>query len=352
MQPRNDIEKMKEFSVFSGNCVAKLDQNESPLALSEKVCKEFSVLGATLPYNRYVTMADVTSLKEELAQYIGVSEEMIAIGAGADSFIHTLVEMWAVGRGKVLTLYPSYPAYSIFSTVNGVEVVQSHLNKNDFSLNKDDFTAKIGTVSLAFITYPNNPTGNLFDKEFLLKAIEDNPDVMFVIDEAYAEFAHDSFVSYIEKFTNITVIRTFSKYFSVPSLRLGYCIARPEQRILIERCQFVPYNISLFSLKAGSVLLAEKAYFQQQKEYIEHERTRILEAVRSTTACTVFESTTNFIFMHNPNTFIAEKLAEKGVFVRNFSTMKDLSGFFRVTIGSHEENSAFITALEDACRYD
>lgn len=352
MQPRNDIEKIKEFSVFSGMCSAKLDQNESPFFLPDSLQKKLATIAMTSAFNRYVTMSDVNILKKELSAYVGVSEDMIAIGAGADSFIHTMIEMWAIGRGKVLILYPSYPAYSIFSTVNGVEVIQSALQIEDFSVQKDDFLSKISSASLAFITYPNNPTGNLFDKEFLLQVIEENPDVMFVIDEAYAEYAHDSFVHDVDKHTNITVIRTFSKYFGVPGLRLGYCIARTEQRILIERCQFVPYNVSLFSLKVGSVLLEESAYFQQQKDSIEKERSRLYDALRKIGKCHVYESTTNFLFLQCSDPVLAEKLAGKGVFVRNFSNMHNLKGFIRVTVGSREENSAFITALEDACRYD
>ncbi len=352
MRVRSDIEKMKEFGVYSGVCHAKLDQNESPYPLPDKIQRQLSELGGSLPYNRYVTMADVTQLKHEISAYLDVSEDMIAIGAGADSFIHTLIEMWAIGRGKVLVLSPSYPAYSIFSTVNGVEVISSELSPENFSIQKDDFLHKLSAVSLAFITYPNNPTGNLFDKELLLSAIDNNPDVMFVIDEAYGEYANDSFIPYIEKYTNITVIRTFSKYFSVPGIRLGYCVARPEHRILIERCQFVPYNVSLFSLKVGSVLLTEKSEFAQQKACIESERFRVSTKLSSISSIRVVPSLTNFLFIHHHDITLSEKLATHGIFVRNFGSMPGLSGYFRVTIGSKEENSAFLMALEDSCRYD
>ncbi len=348
MEYRSDISSMKEFSVYTGECYAKLDQNESPFSLPDPIVTQMAHVAMTMQSNRYVPVKEFERLKKRIASYCGVSEEMIAVGAGADSFIHTLIELWTVGKGDVVTLTPSYPAYGIFSTVNGARLVTSPLTHDTFDVDEKDVREKLSSASLMFITYPNNPTGNYYKRSVIESLVRDYPAVMFVIDEAYYEYGDDTFASEVASYENLTVIRTFSKYFSVPSLRLGYCIAQPKHRQLIERCQFMPYNVSLFSLLAGHVLLDNETYFHEKLLFVRSERERISAKLKDLPNVRVYPSKTNFIFIHS-NDSHADELAQQGIFTRNFGFIPYLAGFFRVTIGNESENDAFLKAMEVTC---
>lgn len=344
---RKELDELGSFSVYRGKCKAKMDQNESPYKIPEDLKEKIFQRIKNKSLNRYTKPEDFKKLKNKLAKYNNIDINKIAIGAGADTLIHTIVEAFSINQGKSLMFYPSYPIYNLFSKINGVDCLKSKLNKKDFSINKNDFENKVKKSKTIFITYPNNPTGNLYNKEYLLKIIDKYPKKLFVIDEAYFEFSEESFKDYLSKYKNIIILRTFSKFFSIPSLRLGYMMANSDVVKIIEKCQFMPYNVSIFSLCSGIVFLENVDYFKNNKDKILTEKKRVIEEVNKLKSFKLYESDTNFVFIKEKNNEkIADYLSENKIFVRDFSEKKGLNGFFRITIGDKKENNRLIKYLK------
>ena len=338
---RKELENLKDFSIFTGRCVAKLDQNENPYPIPEYILSEMVDSVKNSSYNRYTGISEIEKLKSDLALYTGKESKNIAIGAGADSFIHSIIEIFAINKGKIAVLTPTYPIYKLFATINGVETIEMPLRYSDFSIDETIFFNSLKGVAVCFITYPNNPTGNLFDRNLIEKAIKTFSNVLFVIDEAYYEFSGDTFVDLMDLYDNIVVIRTFSKFFAVPSLRIGYVIAKPEYISLFERCQFVPYNVSLFSVSTARILLKYVDEFERVKDIILKEKDKIYDFMKDINNINVFPSVANFLFFKSKDNLV-ERLYEAGIFVRDFGKLDGKNSYFRATIGKTEENRHFM----------
>ncbi|TYB31194.1 MAG: histidinol-phosphate aminotransferase family protein [Candidatus Mcinerneyibacterium aminivorans] len=344
---RKELDELKDFSVYRGNYIAKMDQNESPFNLFNELKDEIFDKIRKRDLNRYTKLEDIKKLKTRIADYNSINSKNVAVGAGADSFIHSIIEIFSINQGKVLTTYPTYPIYKLFSKINGVNTVTTNLEIDDFSLNKDDFSEKIKNSKVIFLTYPNNPTGNLYSRDFILENIEKYSNKLFAIDEAYFEFAEDSFAEYIHDYENLVIIRTFSKFFSIPSLRLGYIIANEKFVNLFEKCQFAPYNVSLFSIITGMELIKNYDYFKKNRDKIVSERNRLFKEISKLNSLKPYPSKTNFIFIKERNEKnIADYLYKNKIFVRDFSSMKNLEGFFRITVSSKKENNYLIEKLK------
>ncbi len=345
---RKELDKLKDFTVYRGDYIAKMDQNESPYSIPDKIQEDIFEEVRRRDLNRYTTLKEINSLKTEIANYNDISYDNIAVGAGADSFIHSIIEVFGINQGKILTTYPTYPIYNLFSKINGVKTTITNLKIEDFSLNKKEFEEKISDSKVIFLTYPNNPTGNLYDKEFILNKIEKYDDKIFAIDEAYYEFSEDSFIDYINENKNLIILRTFSKFFSIPSLRLGYVIADKEFVKMFEKCQFCPYNVSLFSVIAGKKLLNNYDCFKNNRDKIVNQRNYLYENIKKIDDFKPYPSKTNFIFIKEKNEkHVADYLYKNKIFVRDFSSMKNLKGFFRITVSTKKENNYLLEKLRN-----
>jgi histidinol-phosphate aminotransferase len=198
---------------------------------------------------------------------------------------------------------------------------------------------------LTFVCSPNNPTGRVEPTERIVSVLERAPGLV-VVDEAYGQFAPNSALELREGHDNLVVVRTFSKTWSLASLRLGYAIARPE---VVEALFAVtlPYHLDSLKQLAGRLALAYRDDMVERVERLKAERARLMAALLSM-ALEVCPSDANFI-LFRPRARDAKEvwsdLLAASVLVRDISTVPHLEGFLRVTIGSPEENDAFLAAL-------
>ncbi|GAI08812.1 unnamed protein product, partial [marine sediment metagenome] len=141
--------------------------------------------------------------------------------------------------------------YKLYSLINGCDFIEISLDQNNFSLNEDKVLeeAKRADSSIVFIAYPNTPTGNYFAEDKILKIIEESG-CLVIIDEAYYEFGGKTFVPLISRYNNLAILRTFSKAYSLASLRVGYLLSNPE---IINEVRKVksPFNVNTFSQLAA-----------------------------------------------------------------------------------------------------
>ncbi len=296
--------------------------------------------------NRYPD-PESKKLRAALAAYAGVKTENIFAGAGSDEIIDLLIRIFAAPREEIIVLEPTYGMYQVVAQINDVRVKPCLLTEN-FQLDLGKIQQCISPkTKMLFCASPNSPTGNLLNPNDLEKLCAIFPGIA-VIDEAYVEFSSQpSFAENICGFENLVILRTLSKAWGLAGIRVGYCIANP---LIIEYLMKIkpPYNVNSISASLAEKTLNNKEKLAEFRQRIIQERTRLSYKLKKLGA-TVFLSETNFLLVKIPSaSSVVKKLAENfGIIVRDFSSKPLLKDCFRVTVGTPEENQAFIQALSN-----
>lgn len=325
----------------------KLNQNESPFDVPLEIKQRIFERLQQTPFNRY-NDGDSSKIRELLSEKFEVPKNRILVGAGIDELLYYLV-LTVVNKGeKVVRFSPSFAMYSICTTVCGGTDVDIALDPN-FSLT-EEFYKESKDAALTFICSPNNPTGNSFSIAELEQIVKNSKGIV-CIDEAYADFADENALSLL-RYPNVVIMRTFSKAFSAAGVRFGVAIADPT---LIENMNKIrlPWNIGFFQQIAAEELLLESPIFAKNVQYIKKERERVFAALQvMKNVIKVYPSQSNFILFRVPySKKTYEALLKKSVQVRLFSSSL-LQNCLRVSIGTKEENDAFLNALKKVFEVD
>lgn len=334
----------------------KLDANESPFALGEalrgKLAEEFARALAAVELHRYPDPS-AQELRERLARDLGVAADQLLIANGSDEAIQML-HMAVAGPGAAMAIpVPTFVMYAIAARVLGTRVVEAPLGKA-FALDADRFAEilRAERPRLVFLARPNNPTGNLFDAagvEAILRACaEPDCQALVVVDEAYVDYAGQSFLPRLGEFPNLVILRTLSKI-GLAGIRLGILVAGGATVREINKVR-LPYNVNALSQAAAKVVLDHGDLVRQQTALIVAERERVRTALAPIPGVTVFPSDANFILVRTrqPGSRVAAELLARDIVVRDFSRAPHLADCLRVTIGTPEENDAFLAALAAA----
>ena len=272
----------------------------------------------------------------------------VILGNGSDELIQMIIQAIAAPGRVVLAPVPTFVMYRQISAVAGVEFAAVPL-QDDFSLNGDALLAAVETRNPAaiFLAYPNNPTGNLFDAD-ILHTLLSRADGLVVIDEAYAPFTDASFMSRIGDYDNLLVLRTVSKM-GLAGLRLGLLAGPPAWLEQIDKTR-LPYNISVVNQLTGCFALQHAHHFMQQAQEIRAQRAQLYTGLHAFSELTVYPSEANFILFRTPAGKagdIFEGLKTAGILIKNLDgSVEALQDCLRVTVGTPDENAAFLAALK------
>ena len=267
----------------------------------------------------------------------------IFIGNGSDEVLDVIFKIFIDPGDEVVIFYPTYGYYKVLGTLYNAKITEIQLT-DDFSIPDRAFNAK---GKLMFINSPNNPNGKSFDNETILKLCESFPGIVLV-DEAYADFSNLTCLPLLKKVKNLIVNRSFSKSFSLASLRMGFALADPEIIKEMNRVK-LPYNTNyLGQIAALSCIKHSNKIFERNKKIIE-ERDRITEILNDFEGISVLPSDSNFIFIKfedkSKTLQFVWDLKEMKILVRHFSK-PGLYNYIRVTIGMEEDNNKFIEAFQ------
>lgn len=349
---RSDVRAIHGYHVADASGFIKLDAMENPYHLPEHLLRELGERLAAVTLNRY-PVASYATLKERICAQLGVPAGYdVILGNGSDELISILDMACALQerRAVVLAPTPSFVMYQRSAQFAGMDFIGVPLNA-DLSLNLPAMLDAIAThkPSLVYLSYPNNPTGNLFDADAIVAILNALGDTgMAVVDEAYEPFAQQTFMSRLPEFDNLIVMRTVSKL-GLAGIRLGYMSAAPK---LLEQFDKVrpPYNINVLTQAAAEFALDHVEILNEQATLLRAARSELGAAMAALPGVTVFPSAANFILIRVPNADDAHvKLLSHKVLVKNVSKMHAvLANCLRITVSTPEENSAFLAALSAA----
>ena len=342
------VRELRPYSLRPGRARVKLNQNENawdtPVTIKQETLRRIRD-GA---WSRYPNFAP-RRLHERLAEFSGWTVDGIVAGNGSNELIQALL-MVTVGEGKrVLISEPTFALYRQITTVLGGEVISLPLNA-DLSY---DATALKDAVrdlqpEVTIVCSPNNPTGCVLSDDDLRLLLE-STNGLVVVDEAYHEFAEHSVVPLLRQHENLVVLRTFSKAMAMAALRAGYLLAVPELTLEIGKA-VLPYNLNTFSQTAAEV--AVEIYENELRPLVRKiiaERERLYEALNRINGLMPVRSRTNFMVVRSaidPKAVFAE-LINRNILIRDVSGYPMLSEYFRLSVGTPEENDLLIEALKE-----
>ena len=337
---RENIKNLVPYSSarkeFSGAAQIFLDANEnsfgSPLAQN---------------FNRYPDPLQ-TSIKEKIAEWNDVEPSEIFVGNGSDEAIDLLVRIFCEpSRDNVLICPPTYGMYEVSAEINDVKIKRANLTL-DFELDFERIKNSIDeNTKLLFVCSPNNPSGNSFERENILRLVKDFQGLV-VVDEAYIHFSQEkSLVSEINNFPNLVVLQTFSKAWGLAGLRVGLAFADEKTIKLFNRVK-PPYNVSQIAQEAILQAMENKSQVKETIAEIVSERGKLIEKLNEFSFVTkIYPSDANFILVKSTDAEQIYKflLGEK-IVVRNRSNVELCAGCLRITVGTSEENKALLNSLE------
>ncbi len=345
---RGEIRTLKPYHVPSSTGLIKLDAMENPYTFPESLREGLAARLSAAPFNRYPD-ADGAELKAALRRTMNIPAELdILLGNGSDEIIQMIALACAKPQATLLSIEPAFVMFRMIATFCGLRYVGVPLTaKFEIDLDATLEAIQREQPALVFIAYPNNPTGNLFDRQAIERLIEASPGLV-VIDEAYFAFSSQSFLDDIDDYPNVVLMRTVSKL-GLAGLRLGFLVGHPGWISAFDKLR-LPYNINTLTQAAATYALEHYDVLQNQTAAICKEKARIETALDQISAIERFPSAANFILLRVPNAAaLFDGLLARGILVKNVSQSHALLNHcLRITIGTAEENDAFIDALQAA----
>ena len=346
---REEIRALTAYHVPPASGLVKLDAMENPHRLPEALAREMGERLAEVAVNRYPDPTGAT-LKARLREAMSVPPELeIVLGNGSDEVLQLLTVALARRGATVLSLEPSFVVYRLAAVAAGMRYVGVPL-RPDFTLDEGALLAAIEREkpAITWIAYPNNPTGNLFPREAILRVVEAAPGLVG-IDEAYYAFSGGaSMLGEVARHPNVVLVRTVSKL-GLAGLRVGVGIASREWAHELEKLR-MPYNVNVLSVAAADFLLSRREVFEAQTQAIVAERARLERELDRIARIERFPSAANFVLVRVPDAPAAfEGLKQRGILVKNLHGSHPLlANCLRLTVGTTDENTRMLEALKGA----
>jgi histidinol-phosphate aminotransferase len=336
----SSITSTTAYQLEKSNNRIKIDQNESPFdwpdSLKDKILQQLKIT----QWNRYPT-AYCEELRTLVANYSEVLSSSVFLCAGSNYHISLIINLLCRNlQGNLIVARPSFPLYEGHCRYENIKYLPWNLNsKLEYDIEK---LPQLTPGSVVILASPNNPTGSVLhydDLEYLLKTYLHS---YFIVDEAYYEFNDYSYATLLSKYSNLIILRTFSKAFSGAGVRLGYTVASSSLINELNKLT-LPFMINHFGLIAMKTALACSKYLKQVKEQVilvKQERDLIYSKLKH--KFFIPKSYANFLYLTcqdiNQSTILDQKIKKLGLQGRLVAAQNFLPGV-RVSIDTSKANT-------------
>ena len=330
--------------------VVKLASNENPLGTSEKVKKLMFDL-----VNQMNMYPDATSFdfKEALAKKLKINKAMIFCGAGSDSLINVLCEVFLDKGDESIVPEITFPRYESNTKLMGAKAVRIPLKDNGLDL-EGMVEAINDKTKMIWFCNPNNPTGGIFTKSELDKVLDRIPsNVIIVMDEAYGEYVtskeYPNSLELLKTYPNMIILKTLSKAYGLASLRFGYGIANEEIVDYVNRV-INAFDVNLFAQKAATVAINDDEFLNKVIDFNKEQREFLYKEFEKL-GLNYKKSEANFIILNvnGDDKPIHEYLLSHGYIIRP-GYLLGMPGWIRVSLGTKEQNIEFCELLGEAIK--
>jgi len=350
---RNDLERWEEYRpVPSAESISiaqnreieridKLDAGENVYGPSPLVTQRLSQFRG---YQFYPD-SEYRSLRKEISNYSQVNIENIFVSNGGDELIDLILRLVLNKGDEVIDCPPTFSSYSLSTVLNG-GIVKVIKRKDDFSINTEQILKSINIkTKVVYICSPNNPTGNITSITEIEKILLTG--VLVCVDEAYIEFGGQSSASLLNKYENLVIIRSLSKWAGIAGLRLGYGLM---SKYLVRQLMKIkaPYNVNCAAIIAGIASLQDKEYRELTLNMIRRERQRLIDEIQKLEKYTIFPSGGNFVYVlttEGQQKNIRKECDLKKISIRFFDSNATKCAI-RITIGTRRQNKKVVSVFK------
>ena len=330
---RQSINNLQTYNVGGRSDLSSdwecFDWNESEFPPTNKV---FEVMKSFYRYERY---PDITAklLKSKLSDYVSLPVDFIEVYNGSDDALKDIITVFVDKETHVLSYQPSYTQVNTFITTNTENYMKVNI-KNPLGEHEYDFDyCKVANV--VYLVNPNNPTGKLLAVDEIEKLLKTYPDTLFIVDEAYYEFAKQSCSHLVISHKNLIVTRTFSKAFGLASVRLGYCMGHPDTLSHLRKIRNGKAVNSLAQL-CGIAALDDLDYLDSRIDEMNDAKKFFVDNLPH--EYHAVDSQTNFVLLKTPDSKkLLNKMKDNKILIRDRSSFDNLENCVRITIGSKKQ---------------
>ena len=345
------VKQLKPYDASRRRRAIYLDTNESFLPVPKEMKRDLISLTRKVDLNRYPDPLAAKCCKA-FGQYYGVDPALVTAGNGSDELISLITNGFFSRGDKILLTDPDFSMYAVNAQIAELDTVL-YPKTEDYRIEPQaliDLAIREDCKGLIF-SNPCNPTSQGVRKMPLRTLIKALPDVLVVVDEAYMDFWNQSLINEAAEYDNLIVLRTASKALGAAAIRLGFAVSNKKLTKAL-RALKAPYNVSALTQAAGQALFKHPDLLKDALMEILAGRGFLagaLTKLESEWQDTPFafqlipESKTNFVVLRFADKAkhkeIAEELKKRGILIRSFPD------YLRVTVGSNDENQAFLSAL-------
>lgn len=292
------------------------------------------------------------SLKKQIAEKENINMGSILIGNGGAELITLIGRM--LSRKNVLIIEPAFSEYEKACRSNDCQIFYHYKNERDWNLKIEELVGKIENVDAVFLCNPNNPTGVYDSYKEVLQLLEacKQRDVFLIVDEAFYDFLEDyrTITPLLKEYSNLIILRSMTKMYAIPGLRLGYSLAHSD---VIEKLTAYQshWSVNVLAMLAGEECLRDGAFIGQTREYIRIEREKLFAFFREE-RFDVSKALVNFYLLRDPEVEeqlpFFEFLLRNGIVPRHTVNFPGLEGrWLRFAIKSTDENQRLMEVLRE-----
>ncbi|MFD6206595.1 threonine-phosphate decarboxylase CobD [Peribacillus sp. NPDC060253] len=285
-------------------------------------------------------------LTKSIAKKEALPEQAVLVGNGGAEIIMLVANKLA--NKKVLIIQPAFAEYAEACLAAGCEVDFHQLEEPEWQLDLDRLIPRLSNYDAIFLCTPNNPTGVSFKRDDVKELINEcqKADCLVVMDEAFYDFTEDSFsyASLINQFPHLLILRSMTKIFAIPGLRIGYLLAAPD---IIKRVKtYKPHwSVNHVALEVGKICLAEEAYMRKTRDYIQLQKQKLFRFYEEQ-GLIVSNSTVNFYLVKDESLSLFPFLLKKGIVPRHTYNFPGLDGLWlRFAVKSERDNEALMEGV-------
>ena len=345
---------LKNLQAQSENPIIDFSANINPYGLSKNLR---AAIEENIDSIVHYPEVDSRELVQKLAEVYHIDEDKLIVGNGAVELLYILCHI--LQPKNVLIVSPGFSEYERAAKAAGAKINYAMLSERaDFNSPMRDIIVKIKGNDIVFIGNPNNPTGTLYtvqDMELLIEHAENNG-CFVVVDESFMDFIKTSeafsALPLVNKYHNLLVLHSLTKFYAIPGLRLGFAATQHEVLDPLYQAKD-PWNVNSLAQAAGMAALGDKVYQRRGRTYTRTEINYLYEELLTLPKLKIYEPTVNFILVNIKDTGFTssefrDELLKYNIAIRDCSNYPGLDEYFvRFAVRTREENDELIDALTE-----
>jgi threonine-phosphate decarboxylase len=298
--------------------------------------------------------SDATELKKALSLFHGVNDTQIIVANGSTELIYLLPRL--IGGKRGLVVAPAFSEYAKALISAGMEVHYLKLDPEDgFHFSADMLEKSLSEgYDMMFLCNPGNPAGNLISRSVIREALDlcRAAGTFLVLDEAFMDFSEpDSAKSIVVNDGNGIVLRSMTKFYAIPGLRVGYALGS-SGLVGTLRSLRGPWSVNTLAQIAAVASLSDESHVRRTSTFVENERTYLTDELARIGALKIYPSTANYLLIKIEKNISAGKLRlelmKRFILIRDCSNFEGLNGeFFRIAVRKREENEKLLDSLRE-----